>query len=69
MEDHTHLRGAEADHETKGLINEGGHHHQTKSGRDLLERMKYISKLISDVSPHSFVQDLNFYYIGSYNFP
>jgi hypothetical protein len=70
MEDYSHLRGAEGgEHETKGLVNESGHHHQTKSGKDLLERMKYISSLISAVSPNSYAKDLNIYYIGSLNFP
>jgi len=48
MEDHSRLRGAEVDHEKKGLMAEEGTPQQ-KSGQELLDRMKYIAKLITDV--------------------
>ena len=46
MEDFSHLK-KESEHEEKGLINnEGGN---PAEGRELLAKMKEISKLISDV--------------------
>lgn len=47
MDDHSHLVGAT--HESKGLINEG--HTQPESGQELLEKMKHISNLITEVRP------------------
>jgi hypothetical protein len=49
MDDHSHLIGASHDSEKKTLINEGHHTHHPASGAELLEKMKHISALITDV--------------------
>jgi hypothetical protein len=52
MEDHSHLRGVDLDHESKTLINSdrtGADSRHPQDPRDLLARMKHISHLIEEV--------------------
>lgn len=48
MDDYSHLRKEEGEEESRGLLSKG--ETRPEEARELLDRMKYISSLIKEVS-------------------